>query len=250
MYQSNVAELPLSDGTVCLMTHLAKSTLAREFGVESGRLKSGAGGNAVVVVQTKKRGEYTAAEVPLRELLATLVYEKHLESGTKWLCADGNQRNLLPQNIASTVPAAAPKAVTQKKAKAAQCTDTPAIDRQLDMLVMAIAGTTPKGCAPLIAKGIGILHNRALAEEVLGEAALEIVEAIRAGKFRGKTDAKFYAWIRTIAKNKFKERLSGVVQNILGDVEHDRAELRLKAKWIAEGREAEFAADFASQDSD
>src|SRR5689334_12390385 len=94
-----ITTLPLSDGTVCTLAEVAADTLAEEFGIRSARLKKGAGGNEQAVA-TPKSAEYrNAREVALIDLLAVYAYIKgDLAPGQRWVCADGDPRNLTREN--------------------------------------------------------------------------------------------------------------------------------------------------------
>ena len=245
-----ITTLPLSDGTACILAEVAADTLAEEFGIRSARLKKGAGGN-VQVVATPKSAQYrNAKEVALIDLIAIYAYIRgDLAPGQRWVCADGDPRNLTRENIVASVlaePVREPEVPCTEK-KPAIFLDNTDIEWQLDTLADALYNRTrwvdDKGkehsAISILDVGKGKL-GKALAQEVLGEVTLEIVGQIRRGKFRGKTRARFFGWIRTIAKRQFSKRLQGVLENVIGDIEPDQAEMRLMEVLRASGAEQEM----------
>jgi hypothetical protein len=243
MDEMNPAELPLTDGTVCKLSDLAKSLLESEFGITSGRVKRAADHEFVMV--TPKSREYANVEMPLRELLACFVYEKEkLAHGQKWVNADGDPRNLLPQNIVETeLPA--PKEQREKSERVNVYLDNTDVQRQLDELSDAIAGKPNSGFASLRAIGLSILRNPLLVDEVLGETTLELVEQIRRGSFRGKSLGEFHAWIRKISRRQFNKRL----QYFIADIEPDKNAIRIRKALVEAGRIRELPAEYSAQDS-
>lgn len=246
-----ITSIPLTDGTVCTMSEIAASTLSEEFGIERARLKRGAGGYAQVVATPKAAAFRNAGEVPLIDLLAVYAYiMRDLEPGQRWVCADGDPRNLTRENIVPSALAEPQPEIEseQKIEKPSVFLDTPAIQWQLDTLAHALYTDTKwkdengneKTAKPLIAIVVDKLKNRALAQEVLGDITLQIVEQIRAGKFRGKSVGEFYSWIRTITRRQADEKLAGVLAGCIGDIENDRAELQLKKRLVDSGAEQEW----------
>lgn len=94
-------DLPLSDGTLCRITQWASVVLKDHFGITRARLRKGAGNHVDVVVKPSPAKHPDATEVPLRDLLAVFCYRLagDAEPGDKWTLADGDCRNLMPQNI-------------------------------------------------------------------------------------------------------------------------------------------------------
>jgi hypothetical protein len=237
--------IPLSDGTPCRMSQVAAIILADDFGIERARLKSGAGGNARVVA-TPKSAEYrNAREVPLIYLLATFAYgfrDCDLEPGQRWVCADGDPRNLTQSNIvpSKSETRCEEPARRAKKERVTVFLDSPAVNRQLDMLGSVIRDRSfyvkdgeEKNAASLYAIGLDILCKPFLVETVLGDVVVTIAEQIRAGQFRGQSDGEFFSWVRTIARNQFKRRQKAAISNAMGDIEPDRAARRLRKTYRA-----------------
>ena len=237
--------LPLTDGTSCRVEDYALAILRDTYGVTRGRVKSA--GDYSYVVVTPRKGSASRAEVRLIDLLAAMCYEMpSLLTGEKWICSDHDHRNLTRANIVVEAVQCADETVESFPEPATVYLDTRDTEKQFDLLAAAIAGS--KQFKPLSSLARSILRNKALAEEVLSEATLSICEQIRAGKFRGKTQGEFFAWVRSIVRRQCSQRLEGIVLNVCGDIEHDRAELRLIEKWRAEGRETDLAAQESYQE--
>ena len=259
---STPASLPLTDGTVCLITEHALWLLQGHFGISSGRVRKGAGGHADVVVKPSPAKYPDPTEVVLRDLLAVFAYGMagDAEPGDKWALADGDCRNLMPDNIAVTK--AEPKKIKQSaprkfKAKTEHAPSALSKDRQLELLSRAIAGNTyrkllPDGTPeeirvkPLASIGFSMLGSRPLVGEVLGEIVLDLVEQINAGKFRGDCDAQFFGWVRQVTRNQFQERLDGLLEGAIRDIEHDRGAIRLR-KVLQQESDAAGSPHFVSQ---
>lgn len=220
-------DFPLTDGSVARITESGSYCLEEDFGVTSGRIRRGKGGEAVMVRPTLCYGKPVpkpAKEVVLRDLLAVWVYYspelRNPEPSQSFYLVDGNARNLTPENIALTERPEI-RWPEPKERKKKHIAEVPLSTKQLFDELGEIFPEMQKHVLTLIRR------SKWQATEVLAEVLFELLRQIRNGTCPAKNKNELYVWAFGSLKLAAKWKRDAIRDGRCRDVDHDKAAIRL-----------------------
>ncbi len=233
------ASLPLTDGSVAIVTENAIEVLEEEYGIVRGRVKKGSAGEVVVVSPKRYNGKIVrgAKEVPLRDLLAVHVYNtcSHLEEKDllRFQIVDGAARNLMPSNVVKVM-----KTVTEVKERkkytrkaVTVLTERPAdalsIREQEGLLSEAFPQMRGVAYAILRPDRESKIGSWSQADDVVQTTALSLLNQIRAGTCDSVSRGQFFGWCFSAVQKAASWKLQVIANGVCRDVDHDEAEILL-----------------------
>ncbi len=231
--------LPLTDGTVAVVTEYALDLLESEYGIVKGRVKKGSAGDVVVVSPKRYSGKPVRGtkEVALRDFLAVHVYnlcslwEENNISGYK--LADGDAKNLMPENIVTIMKPVTEvnerKPYTRKKITDApkRSAESLSIQEQEELLSEVFEKMCAVAHAILASDGPSMTGSHSQADDVVQETAMTVLAMVRAGKCRAINRGQFFAFCFSLTQRAASWKLQAITSGFCRDVDHDEAEILL-----------------------
>jgi hypothetical protein len=260
---NEATNLPLTDGTVAVLTEYALEVLEEDYGIVRGRVKKGSAADVVVVAPKRYNGKPVRGtkELVLRDLLAVHVYpgmstifEEQDLAGFKLV--DGDARNLLPSNIAKVMKPAPEvkdrKPYTRKTPALpgkARPTESLSIAEQEELLSEVFGKMCGVAKAILTPDHYSKTGSESQADDVVQEVAMTVLSLVRAGKCRAINRGQFFAFCFSLTQRAASWKLQAITSGFCRDVDHDEAEILLLRVKRLEADLRERKGQYAEEDS-